>query len=188
MPIRGERHQLTNGFTGGAGAPFAPFDRLQPRHRRSDAGHADLTPSCAARRRSRPPMQRGPLRSKAGGVLHPHKLGRCLRACRQDGLVEGRTVGSSASASRLGKSHLTRAGPRRRPNRPRLSPACRASIASITVFRAWASVDLPENGVVDAKILVTDTVADTLDLRPRLGREFQSSGMRRTASEMVWIA
>jgi hypothetical protein len=50
--------------------------------------------------------------------------------------------------------------------------------------------DLPKNGVVDAKILMTDTVADTLDLRPRLGREFRQPVVRNagTASEMVWIA
>ena len=29
--------------------------------------------------------------------------------------------------------------------------------------------DLPENGIVHAKVLVTDTVADSFDLAPRLG-------------------
>jgi hypothetical protein len=47
--------------------------------------------------------------------------------------------------------------------------------------------DLPENAIIDAKIFVTKTVADALDLpQGSVGKSAsQSSGIRRTASDMV---
>jgi hypothetical protein len=52
-------------------------------------------------------------------------------------------------------------------------PACRAGIASITVFPGLSvgRNDRPQNGIVNAKVLVTDTVADRFDLAPWLGRK-----------------
>jgi hypothetical protein len=49
--------------------------------------------------------------------------------------------------------------------------------------------DLPEDGIVHAKVLVMDTVPIAL-IWPHgsVGKSAsQSSGMRRTASDMVWI-
>lgn len=56
-------------------------------------------------------------------------------------------------------------------------PACRAGIASITVFPGLSvgRNDRPQNGIVDAKVLVTDTVADRFDLAPWLGRKVRES-------------
>jgi hypothetical protein len=56
-------------------------------------------------------------------------------------------------------------------------PACRAGIASITVFPGLSvgRNDRPQNGIVNAKVLVTNTVADRFDLAPWLGRKVRES-------------
>jgi hypothetical protein len=59
-------------------------------------------------------------------------------------------------------------------------------LQGVGVFRN----DVPPNGIVHAKVLVTDAVADAFDLAPRLAWEVCEPviGMRGTASDIVWIA
>jgi len=58
-------------------------------------------------------------------------------------------------------------------------------LQGVGVFRN----DVPQNGIVDAKVLVTDAVADAFDLAPRLAWEVCEPGIGNApyASDIVWI-